>query len=121
VNEAKEAHRALSVPLQRVRKRVPVKGTDGPTKAIPLIRVILRSLQRSDPNLLAAYRKIPILTAAPRSVTYTRAHTRGVYRKGIDEIEALLAPLEGSAAVADSARLATLPRSERYLALARGH
>jgi hypothetical protein len=120
VNEAKEALRTLCVPLQHVRKRVPVKGTDGPTKAIPLIRVILRSLQRSDLNLLAAYRKIPILTAPPQSVTYTRAHTRAVYRKRIDEIETLLAPLEGPTAGADRSRLATLPRSEQYLALARG-
>jgi hypothetical protein len=121
VNEAKEALRGLCVPLQHVRKRVPVKGTDGPTKAIPLIRVILRSLQRSDLNLLAAYRKIPILAAPPQSVTYTRAHTRAVYRKRIDEIETLLATLEGPTAVADRARLVNLPRSERYLALARGH
>jgi hypothetical protein len=32
--------------------RVPVKGDDGPTKAIP---VILRNIQRSDLSLLAAY------------------------------------------------------------------
>jgi hypothetical protein len=120
VNEAKEALRALCVPLQRVRKRIPVKGIDGPTKAIPLIRVILRSLQRSNLNLLAAYRKIPILAAPPHSVTYTKAHTRAVYRKTIHEIEALLAPLQGPKALADRARLGALPRSERHLALVRG-
>lgn len=35
--------------------------------------MILRNIQRSDLNLLAAYRKIPILGAAPTTITYTRA------------------------------------------------
>jgi hypothetical protein len=38
-------------------------------KAIPVIRVILRNIQRSDLNLLAAYRKIPILGAPPMTTS----------------------------------------------------
>jgi hypothetical protein len=121
VNEAKAAFKRLSVPLQRIRQRVPVKGTDGPTKAIPVIRVILRHLQRSDLNLLAAYRRIPILNAPPESIAYTRAHTRAVYRKSVQNVAELLATLDGPTAHTDRARLRTLPRSERYLALAKEH
>jgi hypothetical protein len=107
VNEAKAALKGVCATLQHVRTRIPVKGNDGPTKAAPVIRVILRNIQRSDLKLLAAYRKIPILNAPPLSVTYTRARTRAVYRKSIEEIYVLLAPLEGPAAAADRARLET--------------
>ncbi len=120
VNEAKAGLKQVCVPLQRVRTRIPVKA-DGPTKAVPAIRVILRNIQRSDLNLLAAYRKIPLLDAPPLSVTYTRARTRAVYRKSIEEIYGLLAPLEGPTAAADRARLETLGPQDRYLALTRQH
>jgi hypothetical protein len=73
-----------------------------PTKAISVIRVILRNIQR-DLNLLAAYRKIPILGAPPVSITYTRARTRAVYRNSIDELYEMLNTMEGPAA-ADRAR-----------------
>jgi hypothetical protein len=73
VNVAKAALKALFAPLQRIRIRVPVKGST--TKAIPALRVILRHIQRSDLNVHAAYRKIPILAAPPATVTYTRART----------------------------------------------
>ena len=59
-------------------------------KSLPLVRVILRELQRSDLNLLAAYRKIPVLTGRVSRVVYTRALTRAVYRKTRAEIAALL-------------------------------
>jgi hypothetical protein len=101
--------------------RVPVKGDDGPTKAIPVIRVILRNIQRSDLNLLAAYRKIPILGAPPVSITYTRARTRAVYRKSIDELYQLLTLMEGPQAAADRARLSTLGPKDKYLAVTKPH
>src|SRR5882757_4116776 len=81
---------------------------DGPTKAISVIRVILRNIQRSDLNLLAAYRKIPILGAPAVSITYTRARTRAVYRKSIDELYQMLTLTEGPQAAADRARFSTL-------------
>jgi hypothetical protein len=101
--------------------RVPVKGEDGPTKAIPVIRVILGNIQRSDLNLLAAYRKIPILGAPPDTITYTRARTRAVYRKSIDELYQMLALVEGPQAAADRARLSTLTPKDKYLALTKAH
>ena len=117
VNTAKLKFKAICTPLQGIRIRIPVKGATSPTKAIPALRVILRNIQRSDVNLLAAYRKIPILDAPPASVTYTRANTRAVYRKSIEEIDALLLNLQGPAAMADRARLETLDRRETHLAL----
>ena len=121
VNSAKATLKSVCVPLQRISTRVPVKGEGGPTKPIPAIRAVLRSLQRSDVNLLAAYRKIPILAAPPKSVTYTRARTRAVYRKTIEEIGDLLQNLDGPEATRDRERLSSLARSERDLALVRDH
>ena len=120
VNRAKLALKAVCAPLKDVRVRVPIKGESG-TKAIPAIRVLLRNIQRSDLNLVAAYRKVPILAALPSSVTYTVARTRPVRRKTIEEIYTLLSTREGPKAAADRARLEALPRGEKHLALVRDH
>jgi hypothetical protein len=119
VNEAKSELKSLFAPLQRVRIRVPVK--DSTTKAIPALRVILRNIQRSDLNVHAAYRKIPILSAAPKSVSYTRANTRSVYRKTVEEIADMLSNLSSSTAATDREQLATLDRRVSHLALVRYH
>ena len=118
VNAAKLALKALFAPLQRVRIRVPVKGATN-TRAIPALRVILRNIQRSDLNIHAAYRKIPILAAPPAQVSYTRAHTRSVYRKSVEEIADMLANSQSPMAAADRERLMTLERVHTHLALAR--
>ena len=117
VNTAKAKFKALCTPLQGIRVRTPVKGEASPTKAIPAIRVILRNIQRSDLNLLAAYRKLPILDAPPATVTYTRANTRAVYRKTVEEIAAMLENLNSPAAIADREKLACLDRRVTHLAL----
>jgi hypothetical protein len=117
VNDAKAALKTLFAPLQRVRIRVPVK--DSTTKAIPALRVILRHIQRSDLNVNAAYRKIPILSAPPKTVTYTRANTRNVYRKTVAEIAAMLSNINSAAAIVDRERLATLDHRVTHLALVR--
>ena len=120
VNAAKLKFREICTPLQGLRTRVPVKGEAG-TKAIPVIRALLRSLQRSDLNLLAAYRKIPVLDATPETITFVRAQTRAVYRKTVEQIESLLEGRSGRDAIADRARLAALPRRETHLALVKAH
>jgi hypothetical protein len=117
VNTAKAKFKDACTPLQGIRIRIPVKGDESPTKAIPAIRVILRNIQRSDLNLLAAYRKIPILDAPPATVTYTRANTRSVYRKSVEEIAEMLANSNSPAAIADRDRLASLDRRVTHLAL----
>jgi len=117
VNSAKAKFKALCTPLQGIRIRIPVKGEETPTKAIPAIRVILRNIQRSDLNLLAAYRKIPILGAPPASVTYTRANTRAVYRKNVEEIADMLQHLNSPAAMIDREKISNLDRRVTHLAL----
>jgi hypothetical protein len=117
VNKAKEEFKALCAPLHRVQVRIPVKGENSPTRAVSAMRVILRNIQRSDLNLLAGYRKIPILGAPPATVTYTRANTRSVYRKSIDEVADLLQNLNSPAAIADRERLESLDRRVTHLAL----
>jgi hypothetical protein len=117
VNAAKTHFKDACTPLQGIRVRIPVKGKSSPTKAIPAIRVVLRNIQRSDLNLLAAYRKIPILAAPPIIVTYSRAHTRAVYRQTVDEIVERLSNINSSAAIADRERLAALDPGVTHLAL----
>lgn len=121
VNKPKGEFKAICTPLQGIRVRIPVKGESSPTKAIPAIRVIWRNIQRSDLNLLAAYRKIPILDAPPKSVTYSRANTRAVYRKSVDEIAAMLNNLTTPAAIADRERLSGLDLRVTHLALVRSY
>jgi hypothetical protein len=116
VNTAKAQFKALCTPLQGIRIRIPVKG-ETPNKAIPAIRVLLRNIQRSDLNLLAAYRKIPILAAPPATVTYTHANTRAVYRKTVEEIADMLDNLNLPAAIADRERLVNLDRRITHLGL----
>ena len=116
VNTAKAKFKALCTPLQGIRVRIPVKGESFPTKAVPAIRVILRNIQRSDLNLLAAYRKIPYLGASPATVTYTRANTRAVYRKTVEEIAEMLENLHSPAAIADRELLSNLDRRVTHLA-----
>jgi hypothetical protein len=117
VNTAKLKLKGACTPLQGIRVRIPVKGEEGPTQAIPAIRVILRNIQRSDLNLLAAYRKIPILDAPPATVTYTRANTRSVYRKSVEEIADLLQNLNSRVAMTDRERLGGLDHRVTHLAL----
>jgi hypothetical protein len=117
VNAAKAALKSICTPLRGLQVRIPIKGEEGPTKPVAAIRVILRSIQRSDLNLLAAYRKIPILGVPPTTVTYTRAHTRAVYRKSIDDLLQLLTNLDVPGAAADRAKLEALDRRETHLAL----
>ena len=119
LNEAKASFKAISAPLQRVRMRVSVRGGEGSTKALSVFRILLRSLQESDLNVHAAYRKVPILGAPPRLVTYTRARTRSVYRKSVEELATMLMGHEGRDAERDRARLTTLSPAEQHLALVR--
>ena len=117
VNTLKADLKTQCAPLHGIQVRVPVKGESSPTRKISAVRAILRTIQRSDLNLLAAYRKIPILEAPPASITYTRAMTRSVYRKSIEELYVLLNTLEGPTASADRALLSTLDPRETHLAL----
>lgn len=119
VNTAKAKLRDRCKPIQNQRVRVPVKDGQGGriVKSLPLVRVLLRELQRSDLNLLAAYRKIPLLTGRIERVAYVRARTRPVYRKTREQIAKLLDGLDRPGVDADRTRLARLPERETHLAL----
>lgn len=117
VNEAKAALKAVCAPLQNVYVRIPTKGEGSSTQAIPAIRKILRNLQRSDLNLLAAYRKIPLLEVPPTSITFTRALTRAIYRKSVEDLYTVLSTAEGPKASGDRALLQSLDPRETHLAL----
>ncbi len=119
VNAAKDELRERCKKIQNVRISVPVKDGKGGqvVKMLPLVRVILRELQHSDLNLLAAYRKIPILTGRIARVGYVRARTRSVYRKTRAEIAALLDGLDRTGIEEDRSRLQRLPERETHLAL----
>jgi hypothetical protein len=123
VNEAKAQLRTVCAPLQNLRVRIPVKDGQGGrvVKSLPLVRVILRELQRSDLNLLAAYRRIPILTGRVSRVAYTRALTRAVYRKRRDEIATMIEASGRLTAADDLERLRKLPARETHLALVKQH
>jgi len=119
VNAAKLRLRAACKGIQNLRVRVPVKDGAGGhvVKLVPLVRLILRELQRSDLNLLAAYRKIPMLTGRVARVAYTRARTRAVYRKSRLEIANMLSNLDRPGVMEDRQRLDQLPAVETHLAL----
>ena len=121
VNTLKAELKTVCAPLQRQQRRVPQEGGKGGSEKLALIRIVLRAIQKSDVNLLAAYRRIPILAAPPERVTFTRARTRAVYRKSVEELYNLLATSESPTASADRARLAALPLNETHLALVKDH
>jgi hypothetical protein len=80
VNAAKATLKALFAPLQRVRIRVPVKGSH--TKAIPAPRVILRSIQRSDLNVNAADReRLTALDLSHTHLALARYHYANIPRQ----------------------------------------
>ena len=116
VNGLKAEFKRVCAGLANRRIRVPSKGANGPTEKIPTVRFILRGIGRSDLNLLAAYRNLPVLAAPPVSITYTRANTRAVYRKSVEDLYTLLNTVEGPRASADRARLSTLSPRETHLA-----
>lgn len=123
VNAAKVELRERCKTISHLRVRVPVKDGKGGrvVKSLPLVRVILRELQRSDLSLLTAYRQIPILTGRVKRVAYTRARTRAVYRKDRASLIALLQGQDRPGTDGDLARLKRLPASEAHLALVKEH
>jgi hypothetical protein len=121
VNASKAAFKTLCTPLTRIQVRIPEKHGDSPTRKITALRYILRTMQRSDLNLLAAYRKIQILLAPPATITYTRACTRSVYRKTLAQVWEMLLTMEGPTADEDRARLSALDPRETHVAFAKEH
>ena len=121
LNEAKARLQAVCSPLQKHRMRLRTHDGDGTERIrmTTVVRVILRTIGRSHLNLLAAYRRVPILGAQPVRIAFTRALTRRVRRVTRD---ALLERLEFSdkpGAAEDRQRLRSL--TDRHLALVDPH
>jgi hypothetical protein len=113
VNAAKSALKAAAAPLKQQTVRVPRHGIEG-GEPLMAIRYVLRSAQASDVSLLAAYRPIPILPAAPRRVAYTRTRNRSVYVMTHDEVQAELDGLDSPDADADRAKLRRCSPREQF-------
>lgn len=120
VNAAKDALKEYCKQLGEEKKAVSVKneaGKDAPT-LMPVMRLILRDLGRPRLNLLAAYRKIPILEKPPVRVSYVKAITQAVYCLSKEEVLELLEKSSKPGVEEDRARVQKLPRGTE-LALVR--
>ena len=123
VNEAKDRLKEACTPLYERRRAVPGQDKAGRpiVKQVPWVRLMMRELGRPRLNLLAAYRRIPILEKRPLRVAYVQARTRAVYRRSRDELIQLLSESTRIGAAEDIVRLRQLPSTERYLAEVRGY
>lgn len=120
VNEAKARLRAVCSAMHGVKIRLPTSADAiAPTELVPLTRAILRSIQRSDLNLVAAYRRIPVLDVRPTAVAFTQAYTRKVQRRERTELVDLLRQSGRPGADRDLARLRAC--RDRWLAFVEPH
>lgn len=120
VNDAKARLRAVCSAMHGVKVRLPTTAdATAPTELVPLTRAILRSIQRSDLNLTAAYRRIPVLDVRPSVVAFTHAHTRKVQRRERTELVDLLRQSSRPGADRDLARLRAC--RDRWLAVVEPH
>jgi hypothetical protein len=121
VNIAKAQLRAVCAPLHKHRMRIRRHTEEGieTVRMSTVVRVILASIGRSDLNLIAAYRRIPILEATPTRIAFTRTLTRKVRRVTRQELFDRLQHAHTAAAAADRDRLLSI--SDGYLALAEPH
>ncbi len=114
INRAKSEFKDAMQAVARKRVRVTVKGTDGrPVSALKsLSNIILRRIQSSSVNLLAAYREIPLIEETPSSIQLTHTRTRSVPRKTASALLNLLADRDDALARADRERLEALDSNE---------
>ncbi|MGI9284541.1 MAG: hypothetical protein ACR2P1_04080 [Pseudomonadales bacterium] len=106
-------------------KRVRIAGRDSNNRPITELKalstVILRQLQSSSVNRLAAYREVQLFDATPLSIAFTESHNRSVPTKSAAELIAELAlridaTVPDSIAADDIARLKALTdRNERLI------
>ncbi len=121
LNAAKAVLQRTCAPLQRHRMRIRVHDANGEevVRMTSLVRVVLRNIGHAHLNLLAAYRKVPILGAQPARIAYTRTLTRRVRRQTRDALLERLRFSEKPGAAEDRARLRAIP--DAHLALVDPH
>lgn len=123
VNQAKATFREIVAAVRPQRQRIPKSRTAFPNQPtfVQTIRLILSEIGRADLNLLAAYRRFPILVGQPRQVFFCRPGSRSVYKLNRNEILQSLSRIDHPAAGTDWERLHALPQEETHLALVRAH
>lgn len=121
LNAAKAALQRICAPLQRHRMRVRAHDANGEevVRMTSLVRVVLRNIGRAHLNLLAAYRRVPVLGARPARIAYTRTLTRRVRRQTRDALLERLRFSEKPGAAEDRERLRAI--SDAHLALVDPH
>lgn len=122
INRAKSELKDTMRAVARKRIRIAVKDRDGnqSLETRNLSTVILRRIQSSSINLLAAYREIPLLEETPASINLTHTRTRSVPRKTAAELLTLLAERNDPLAFADRERLESIDPNE-YLVSPKEH
>ena len=123
VNQAKATFREICISVRPQRQRIPKSRPAIPSQptSAQTIRLILSDIGRGDLNLLAAYRRFPILVGQPRQVFFCRPGSRSVYKLNRNEIHQTLSRIDHPAARTDRERLYALPQEETHLALVRAH
>lgn len=114
VNRAKSDFKAALKAIARKRVRVTLKdrrGDDAVTTRA-LSNIVLRQLQRSSLNLLAAYREVRILEETPLSIHFMQTRTRSVPRKTARELLDLLQGRSDEFTNSDRERLQGLSPNE---------
>lgn len=81
------------------------------------LSLALEAVGRPDLNMFAAYRKVPILTGAPRRVVLTIRQSRAVYRTPRDTIANRLRSRSDADSIDDLSQIQQLQQSEATLAL----
>lgn len=118
VNEAKVELKAAFFGL-RVTAIAKQPDQDKRVRQAPpgMHRLTLTALGRPKLNLFAAYRRVPILTGAPRRVGFTDQQTYKICRTPRETVANRLRRRADADAVEDLRRIERLPQSEDTLAL----
>ena len=114
INRAKDELREAIAPVANRRIRIP--GKDATGKRTVLVRelttVILRQIQSSSINLLAAYRELPIVDEPVDELRFMLTRTRSVPRQTVQWLRGKLGADPSPLATADLERLASLDANE---------
>ncbi len=114
INRAKDELREAIAPVANRRIRIP--GKDATGKRTVLVRelttVILRQIQSSSVNLLAAYRELPIIDEPVDELSFMLTRTRSVPRQTVHWLRGKLGADPSPLAIADLDRLANLDANE---------
>lgn len=114
VNQAKDEFKDAIAPISNRRMHVGTTDVDGKPKKLTreLSTLVLRQIQRSDVNLLAAYRHIPVVTEAVDEFRFMYVQTRSIARKTVQQLIDKLDVDPGATALEDLQRLRGLERDE---------